>query len=169
MYLYHLDYDKSNSILNWNMKTLNILLYILLILAILGFVDTTYLSAKFFSGAPIACGVIEGCGEVLLSPYSKVFNIPLSVIGAIYYLVAIILIFLYIAKRNKNILLALVMLTALGFLASLYFVYLQLFVIGAICLYCMVSALITTLLLILSGFSYAKEKGESLNASTPLF
>jgi uncharacterized membrane protein len=47
-------------------------------------------------------------------------------------------------------------LTPIGFFASLYFVYLQLFVIKEVCSYCMISAATSTILFILGLFIIIK-------------
>jgi uncharacterized membrane protein len=69
-------------------------------------------------------------------------------------------------SREKIILLKLIYIfSGVGFVASLYLVYLQLFVIEAICVYCMFSALMTTLIFILSGWYYHKSiKNKSINS-----
>ncbi len=43
------------------LKITNIISYLILILAILGFIDATYLTVEFFSGGNVVCGLIEGC------------------------------------------------------------------------------------------------------------
>jgi len=146
------------------MRTSNLIL----IFAILGLIDAIYLTIKYFSGEAVVCGIIEGCDTVLASQYSKIFEIPVSLVGVGYYAIISGLSFLYAVNNELNILKTIIYITTLGFLASIYFVYLQLFVLETICLYCMASAFISTMLLILSVFIYIqKEKGETLNASTP--
>jgi uncharacterized membrane protein len=141
-----------------NIKTINILSYLILILALLGFIDATYLTVEFFSGGNVVCGLIEGCEQVLSSDYSSMFGIPLSLIGVIYYVTISIFAFILSINKNVNILKIILIVTFLGFIASVYFVYLQLFVINAICIYCITSALITTVLLILSALLYKQRK-----------
>lgn len=132
------------------LKITNIISYLILILAILGFIDATYLTVEFFSGGNVVCGLIEGCEQVLSSDYSSMFGIPLSLIGVIYYIIISIFAFIFSVNRDVKILKTILLITSLGFIASIYFVYLQLFVINAICIYCVTSAIITTTLLILS-------------------
>ncbi len=87
---------------------------------------------------------------MLSSDYSSMFGIPLSLIGVIYYIIISIFAFIFSVNRDLKILKTILLITSLGFIASIYFVYLQLFVINAICIYCVTSAIITTTLLILS-------------------
>jgi uncharacterized membrane protein len=58
----------------------------LIVVSFLGFLDATYLAAKHYLGAPIACSIFEGCEKVTTSQYAAVFNIPVALLGALYYL-----------------------------------------------------------------------------------
>ena len=127
----------------------------------LGFIDASYLAIKHFVGTPLPCSVLKGCEEVTTSQYSVIGGVPVALLGAIYYLAIFVLIFYFLNKRlfssdaesgihkNENKLLKFVSyLTVIGLLASLWFIYLQIFVIKAICLYCMFSAFTSTTLFI---------------------
>lgn len=113
-----------------------------LFFGIIGFLDSAYLSYERFAHLIIPCsgGIFFDCGKVLSSPYATPLGVPLSVIGMIHYFV-LILIALAAWKWHKPVLVRLLfILSAIGLVASLFFIYLQLVVIGAICLYCMLSA-----------------------------
>ncbi len=76
--------------------------------------------------------------------------------GAFYYSAVFALILLYFIferradQKKKSFILSLAgKFTAIGFVVSLFFVYLQIFVIKAICTYCMASAFTSTLLFLL--------------------
>src|SRR3989338_8628205 len=131
----------------------NWLPFAFLIVSAFGFADATYLTTKHFLGAPVACSILKGCEQVTTSPYSLIFSIPVALLGSVYYLTILILSVIYLDSRKPSVLKLLAHLTPFGFLASLYFVYLQIFVIKAICLYCMVSADTSTVLFIL-GMTY---------------
>jgi len=77
-------------------------------------------------------------------------------------LVFSLMIFYAYFARNVIVKLAAV-LAFLGFLASVYFVYLQVFVIKALCPYCLLSAFISTILFILSLLILRLEKAKTLN------
>ena len=126
-----------------------LLLAVFLIASLLGFLDTTYLTVKHYTGSSLNCSVLFGdCEKVTTSKYSMLAGVPLALIGAIYYFTIFILSVAYLdTKREKTIIIA-SYLTATGFLASAYFVFLQLFIIKAICPYCMVSAILATILFI---------------------
>lgn len=124
----------------------------LLTVSFVGFLDSFYLTTKHYSGTALNCSLLHGCEQVTTSQYSTFFNIPIALLGVLYYLTIFILISLYLDTKNKRILTILPFLTPIGFLASGYFVYLQLFTIKAICIYCMLSALTSTAIFILSIF-----------------
>jgi uncharacterized membrane protein len=69
----------------------------------------------------------------------------------------LILTALYIQTENKIFFQIASLFTMCGFLTSLLLVYLQIFVIGAICIYCMGSATSSTLLFITAACSLKKE------------
>ena len=123
-----------------------ILLLSLLVLSFIGFLDASYLTVKHYTGGSLECSVISGCETVLTSKYSEVVGVPIALGGAIYYAAVFLLTVLYFDKKNNRVWQSLNFLVALGMLASLVLLALQLFVIKAICQYCLVSIITTTLL-----------------------
>ena len=116
----------------------------------IGFVDATYLAAKHYLGSPVSCNLLKGCEQVTSSQYSAIFGVPVALLGSIFYLTILIISIIYFDTKKEKVFLLASMLTPVGFLASLWFIYLQVFVIRALCLYCMVSATTSTTLFILS-------------------
>lgn len=114
-----------------------------------GFMDALYLSIQHFRGLPIICTILEGCNKVASSIYAEILNIPVAYIGVAYYLLIFLMALWFLASKSRNIFHLMSGFTIVGFLASIWFVYLQVFVIKAICFYCMISALTSTLLFIL--------------------
>lgn len=128
-------------------KTLKFLLIAVIALALFGFADATFLTAKRMTGGPIPCVLgFTGCDTVSKSPYAVFFGIPLSAYGMAFYLAAGILAVLYLDTKKFIVARLLMLATLCGFLASAYFVYLQAFVIHAFCVYCIASALSSTAL-----------------------
>ena len=127
----------------------NILLAAFLLSAFIGFADAAYLSAKHYVGEIPPCSLVNGCETVLTSPYATIAgNIPLALVGALYYLTLFIGGIIYVDTKNSRVLKAVAYLTAAGFITSVILVSLQLFVIHALCLYCIASAITSTLLFI---------------------
>jgi len=116
------------------------------LLALIGIADTTYLTMEHFAGKIPPCTIVSGCGEVLTSQYATVYGVPLTLIGLVYYIALLVL----SRMEGKRALVALAALTSFGLAASTGLVYLQLYVIGAICLFCMTSAATTSLIWILT-------------------
>jgi uncharacterized membrane protein len=139
---------------SWQKK----ILFTLATLAGLGFIDSTYLTYEKLTGSEVACTILAGCNTVINSEFASLFGLPLAYLGLLYYIFLAILINFTI-KNNKIYWLQILTLTTLsGFFMSGYFVYLQLFEIGSICIYCMASALTSTLLFILTSIIYFTKK-----------
>lgn len=120
------------------------IIVLILLASIIGFADAAYLTVKHYNGAGINCSLIKGCDEVTTSKYSTLGNIPISLFGAVYYLIIFIAALAYLDAKKKFFLNCVVCLSVIGFLVSLGLIYLQVFVIKAICLYCMISAISST-------------------------
>lgn len=125
------------------------LFFALLAVAPLGFLDSAYLTVEHFLNRTPPCSVLRGCETVTTSSYSVIFGIPMALMGALYYLAIILALVYYLDAKKAWVLKWVSRFTAVGFLFSLYLVYLQLFVLHAICIYCMFSALSSTALFIL--------------------
>ena len=137
----------------------NALVYAFLAVSFIGFLDASYLTVGHYTGANVSCSLVEGCDQVLSSEYAVVFGIPLALLGMFYYLTVFVLSFLYLDIKKEEIFEFIRPLTVAGLLASAWFVYLQIFVIEAICQYCMLSALTSTILFVLSLVSLKYRKG----------
>jgi uncharacterized membrane protein len=130
----------------------------LAIISFIGFLDATYIVAKHYLGEIPPCGLTGECEAVLTSQYATVFNIPVALGGVIYYLFIFILLIAYLDTKNNRLIFIISSIILIGFLASLWFVYLQLFVIKAICIYCIISALICTILFFIGLFMLNLQK-----------
>jgi uncharacterized membrane protein len=127
------------------------LLYALAALvALVGLGDAIYLTVEHFSGRSAQCLVTTGCSKVLSSPYASPGGIPLAVIGAASYFTVFSLATLA-AFGYEHAGRALGAIVVLMFLTTLALLYLQAFVIGEFCDYCLLSALVTFILTIITG------------------
>ena len=117
------------------------------ILSLVGLADALYLTVEHLTGNSVQCTIISGCSEVLSSKYAAVSGVPLAAIGAAAYFsvfsLATLAAFGYGFARTLLALLVTAM-----FLVTLWLVYLQAFVIGEFCQYCLLSAAVTTALLV---------------------
>lgn len=106
----------------------------------------------------LACGS-GGCETVQLSPYSRFLGIEVALIGLLGYVGLLGLALLSLQPRFAGARwpvtsLAVLSGTGLGF--TLYLKYLELFVIGAICRWCVVSAVLITLFFLISLLEYRR-------------
>lgn len=124
----------------------------ILILSVIGVLDTAYLTAEFLSHGQVGCSIVSGCNEVLGSSYSHIGPVPISGMGFIYYMTITVTAGLFVQTSNPKFVWLLFWLTGIGLLVSLGLVYLQVFVIGAVCLYCMASASITFMLFLIAQY-----------------
>ena len=113
-------------------------------LAALGFGIATYIAIESAGGgAPVCVGGDQGCQTVSESSHSHLFGVNIAVFGIIGYL---LLLLSALAggdgARMGGFLIALV-----GFGYSVFLTYLELFVIDAICQWCVASAIVMTALL----------------------
>lgn len=117
----------------------------LAVIALLGLADATYLTVAHLAGDDAVCGSALGCSIVLGSTYAAVRGIPTAAFGAIAYFsvfsLAILAAFNYARMRAL-----LMVVVGLMFAASLYFLYVQAFVLHAFCPFCLFSAALTFLL-----------------------
>ena len=117
------------------------------LLSLLGLADALYLTIEHVTGQSVRCTILAGCSAVLSSPYAVVAGVPLAAVGAAAYFsvfsLATLAAFGY--SIAGKILTAVVIAM---FLVSLWLIYLQAFVIREFCQYCLLSALITTTLLV---------------------
>jgi uncharacterized membrane protein len=122
-----------------------ILYWSLAIVALLGLADATFLTVGHLTGDDAVCGSALGCSTVLGSAYATIRGIPTAAFGAVAYFtvfsLAILAGFGY-ARMHGFLLIA----VSLMFVASLYFLYLQAFVLHAFCPFCLFSAALTFLL-----------------------
>lgn len=125
----------------------------ILLLSILGAIDSVYLWIIKLVNKPTLC--IQGVGDcwsVNTSKYSEINGVPISVLGAAAYLLIIIVVIfenrIELVKRNST--LAVFGITLIGVVYSAYLTYLEIWIIRAICPFCILSALIMLALFSLS-------------------
>ena len=109
------------------------------ILALVGLADSVYLTVHHVTAEPVPCSIVEGCETVLTSSYAEFAGVPIAAFGAAAYFAAFSLAILA-AYGNR---LAWTLFGVQAFLmagVSAFLVYLQGFVIGAFCQFCLVSA-----------------------------
>jgi uncharacterized membrane protein len=115
------------------------------IISLVGLADATYLSVQALTGETLGCGGSPDCFRVLGSAYSRVAGMPVALFGAVaYFSVFMFATFAGFGYRRARMFLILTI--AAMFLATLWFLYIQAFLLHAYCRYCLFSAAITFLL-----------------------
>ncbi|MFK7790997.1 MAG: vitamin K epoxide reductase family protein [Phycisphaeraceae bacterium] len=113
---------------------------------------SVYLLIQTLSGNAVAgCGADSGCGEVLASRWAKAGPIPVALLGALTYLLTLVgLALRWNPKPQAKLGSAILWLTAsLLLVGAIWFIYLQVAEIDALCPYCMACHLIGFVLAIL--------------------
>lgn len=123
------------------------------LLALAGVFVALYLTL-YKTGAigQITCS-IGSCETVQISRWSTLFGLPVAAWGLAFYIVALVVSIAstqdrWVDERAPSV--VLVALSGWGVLFSLWLTYLELFVIYAICMWCVISAIIVTLIFITS-------------------
>jgi uncharacterized membrane protein len=124
------------------------------VLSIIGLGVSVYLTYVEFTHARALCGPVGDCNAVQSSPFAKLFGVvPIGLVGAIGY-IAILVAWVWRRFRNDSLarLAGPVMfgMALFGTLFSVYLTYLELFVIHAVCIWCLSSAVLITVLMLLN-------------------
>lgn len=140
--------------------------YVLLALAMIGLGDTFYLAYFQYLNLIPTCA-IGGCEQVLTSVHSKLFGVPWSYIGLVYYAYMFCLaVLLCIEPRSKALRFGALTYAGVGVLYSCWAIfYIQLSVIGALCQFCAISA-VTTLLLFVTALWHSRLTRRAMTAGS---
>lgn len=125
----------------------------ILVLAFFGTVDSIYLTQHELNGTPLLCNIqnLSGCNIVTTSQYSRVFGIPIAEFGILFYSIIFVLSALEIVIFDQLLRRVLQVASLFGVLSAIYFTSIQMFVIGAFCIYCLASALTAFVIFILAS------------------
>lgn len=113
---------------------------------LLGLADATYLAVMALTGETAACSGQAGCFEVLGSTYSRIAGIPVAAFGVAGYFSAFTFA-TFAAFNYPRARKFFAIMVGLLFVATLWFLYVQAFILHAFCRYCLFSAAITFLLM----------------------
>jgi len=126
-------------------------LWIIPFLVVIGLTTAVYLSYVEVSEMRAFCGPVGNCNAVQNSPYAKLFGIlPIPIMGIVGY-TAILVVWIFQqfgpAALNRAARLALWGLGIVSVLFSSYLTFLEPFIIGATCAFCLASAIVATIIL----------------------
>jgi uncharacterized membrane protein len=123
------------------------------VLALAGLGVAAYLSYVETQQVPAICGPVGDCNAVQSSAYARLFGVPVGLLGMLGYVLILASWGWQRLRRDRLARLAppaIFALSLVGVLFSIYLTYLELFVIQAVCLWCLASAVIISLLLLFS-------------------
>jgi uncharacterized membrane protein len=116
------------------------------LLTVLGSLIALYMLSVETSGSLAVCGPIGDCNAVQQSAYARLFGlVPIAALGLLLQVSLLVLYIVCSASAGRAGRIAAVLLLGLSVAAvlfSVYLTYLEIFVIGAVCAWCLTSALI---------------------------
>ncbi|MGA9532521.1 MAG: vitamin K epoxide reductase family protein [Anaerolineales bacterium] len=121
-------------------------------LGAIGLLDSLYLTYIKISGAYAYCGGFGECEVVNQSRFAELWGLPIAAYGAVAYLLIIGLLMFELRNGRWPDLgpLGIFGLTFFGTLFSAYLTYIEIAILQAICPYCVVSAMVMTILWLIS-------------------
>jgi uncharacterized membrane protein len=117
-------------------------------LAFIGMVDSAYVAINSVQKFIVPCGITQGCDEVLNSPYARIAGVSIAWGGLLFY-ACNALSGMLVAFGFESVLRWTLPVSLVAFVCTLYLFYLQAFVVLAFCDYCLLSATLVTLILII--------------------
>ncbi len=129
------------------------LYWISVALTTFGIIDSIYMTIYKLTSNNAMCLGSGDCSSVNASPYSEVYGIPVALIGVLGY--GAILAMLLLQNRTgkffeQNSTMAVFGFSLTGFAFTLYLIYLEIYVIRALCPFCIASQTTMTLLFLIT-------------------
>lgn len=115
--------------------------------------DAWYLSMSALTDTALSCdlgAVLDGCNIVAKSEFSHFFGLPLAMYGVAFFAVVFVIASIQLITPHKTLFRLLYALGVLGSAASIVFLFIQVAVIKALCIYCIASAVIAFLIWLVS-------------------
>jgi len=134
---------------------------IAIVTAVIGLAVSTYLSVAKLANKDVLCFVgASDCNIVNSSGYSMWRGIPVAILGVLGYVLILTILLILSKQKNESsvIMLALFSVTLFGMLYSLYLTYVEIFIIHAICPWCLTSATAMFVLFIISAIFLGRSK-----------
>jgi uncharacterized membrane protein len=123
------------------------------VIALIGIGIAAYLTYVHYAGLKVVCLSSGGCETVQASRYSKLDGIPVAVLG----LAGYVTILASLALRGELGRSAGFGVALIGFLFSMYLTYREIFTIKAICQWCVGSAVLMTILVVLTAIRVVRD------------
>lgn len=132
-------------------KKIKLINYLLFVLSLAGLFVSSYLAYEYSLPGSITCPIGgSGCQTVRLSEYSQMFGISVPYYGILFYLVLSVASVAMITKSDLVFQRLRFLMILSGLLYSIYLTGLETFVIKAYCFWCVISAIIVTVMFFVS-------------------
>jgi uncharacterized membrane protein len=123
-----------------------------ILLALFGALDALYLWIYKISNNDKMCLGSGDCATVNYSPYSEIYGIPVALLGLLTYLAILAILLLEASwkpagKYGSYLVFGM---AVVGILFSAYLTFIEFFIIDAVCPFCIISAIVITLIFIFS-------------------
>ena len=102
------------------------------------------------------CGPSHGCETVASSEYSEILGVPVAFLGLAFSLVLVALAATWWRRADRRALFVAYGMLLLGTLSVAYLTFLELFVIEAICVWCVSFAIAVVVSLVIAGFAMGR-------------
>ncbi len=138
---------------------------VLIVLASIGVALAGYLTYLHYSGGEVPCSIKGNpCSQVQKSQYSELAGVPVALIGLIGYIVILGTLLL---RETETTRFATAGLTLGGFGFSVYLTYREVFTLEKICEWCVGSAILMTIMMLLSLWRFLLPGPASTPSSGP--
>ncbi len=128
-------------------------------LTIIGLLVSIYMTIYKLTNNESMCIGSSGCSEVNASRYSEINGIPVAVLGVVGYAAILALLFLeqrsgFIQENGSMIFFGI---SLIGFLFTLYLIYIEIALIKAYCPFCLASQAVMIVIFIISVIRLARQ------------
>lgn len=127
------------------------------VLGLVGFFVAMHIYKEKRADRPLICPIKFDCQSVVHSDYSKFLGVPVEVFGMIYYSLIFILygVLAFLGFNLPQIItLSLAIISLSAFLFSIYLILVQVFILKKFCSWCIVSAIVSSLIFLLTIYTY---------------
>jgi uncharacterized membrane protein len=124
-----------------------------IVFTVIGLAVSIYMTIYKLTDDDRMCAGSGGCSTVNSSPYAEINGFPVAAVGVLGYLAILFVLVIEVKGARifrQNATLVAFGLTLNAFLYTLYLIYLEIFVIKAICPFCVTSQIAMTILFMLS-------------------
>ena len=117
---------------------------LILLFAFFGLSDSLYIAQNEARNTPLLCTVdnLSGCNIVAASQYSNFLGVSIAEYGVMFYAFLFVIAALELVLFDRLLRRILQVASVVGVAASVYLTFLEVFVIRALCIYCIASAII---------------------------